>query len=43
VSEGEAGIGGAEAWKGATLVGVKETLAPGDGGESDRHYLFKDF
>jgi len=37
VSEGEAGVRGAEARERAALVRVKEALGPGDGGQPDRH------
>jgi len=42
MSESQACVGGAEAWKGAALVGVKEALGSGDGGQPDRHHPFED-
>ena len=40
--EGEACIRGAEAKKGAALVGVEGTFGPGDGGQCYRHHPFQD-
>ena len=42
MSEGEAGVRGAEARERAALVTVKEALGPGDGGQPHRHYPFQD-
>jgi len=42
VCEGEAGVGGAEPWKRATLVWRVETLGFSDGRQPNCHYPFKD-
>jgi len=39
----EAGVGGAESRQGTALVWMEEALGSGEGGQPDRHYLFKDF
>ena len=41
--EGEAGVGGAETWQGATLVRVEEASGARNGGQSDRHHSVEDF